>query len=1285
MLAVAFSAIRLLLPLATDYHAEIELTASESINKDVKIREIDTDWKWFRPRVKLIGIEIYNREDESLFANAQQLVLGVNLLSSLLRWELVVDDISLIGTDLYFSRDADGRFFVQGMFLNVARPQQANKNIELPVVILDRTIRVIDSTLEYRDEPLGLSYRLQDINVSVRLAEEKQNIYLNIDLPPELGDRLELGLELKGQPLDLFSATGQVFLRGMNINLPALLTKLGYQNYLDSGKLDIALWADLRSTHKRMLTGSLAFRELIVNLPPDRGIDHKWQVDSLSVDINSLLQESDLVLNVENMLLVVDGMPQRATGLNIQTRLAGSGLPEQGQLALDYFRIEHFYPLLHLFPDVKRKLSQAGIEEPRGDLDDLYIKWHKPETGEGDQSLFVRTKFSRLGLQSKNKIPSVAGLQGEIAVWNDQAELKLDTEAAVFDYPHYFRGPWELSRIKGDVRIKRAEGVVTIGARALEFNTSDINTRHWFDLYLKPEGSPFIDAYAVYDNGDAAAGYRYFPAAIINEKTLNWLDHAFVSGHVEQGDFELIGPLKKFPFRGGEGIFRVEFDVRDMVVNYYQDWPAAKKMNVHARFSGPGLFANVHHAQIYNSAIAAEQVSIDDFKKAVLRISADAYGDATDAARFIQNTELRKLFDPVIDQLAVEGSQATSMQLNIPLYKGPDRSFKLTTGLYDGVLDFTDWGLRFTDITTQADYGNEDINALPFSANLNGYPVVIAAETLRTPTASLANIHIDGEMNLNALLGKHEPVFLENTNGKSRFSADLNLGLRNPANASLRSSLRVRSNLTGIEIDLPEPFRKEASVPAKFALMAEFEKNKNIVATVNYDDWLRGISVFEISENRWQVQRANIRAQEGVPEMPGDTGIFVDGKLDYLDIDHWRDVLPGNDSGFLQSLGRVDMRVAELRYLQRTAEDVGISVTQQLHNWKIDLNAEKIAGEILIPKAGFNKRGLALNFKYLDVDALNENQGDEPASPLDLPPFQLTAKQMIVNDWRLNDVGLLVEPVSNGIRIHSLKVDDPALGLQGEGEWLLTDDGHHSTRMSLVFNSNNVGQGIASLGYAQIIKGGNGKAEFNVGWAAAPSAFSFDLLQGDAYMSIKEGQILEIEPGGGRLFGLLSLQTIPRRLALDFKDLFGKGFGFDKMKGNFTFTGGNAFTDDYYIDGPAGRIDIKGRTGLQARDYDQEILFRPDLSSSLPLIGTLLGGAPAGLAVIVADRIARVFGRQADDLARIQYTLTGSWDDPVIKPINNNATKGTSKASTKSETAVDQGATLYEQDNSQVQ
>jgi uncharacterized protein YhdP len=141
---------------------------------------------------------------------------------------------------------------------------------------------------------------------------------------------------------------------------------------------------------------------------------------------------------------------------------------------------------------------------------------------------------------------------------------------------------------------------------------------------------------------------------------------------------------------------------------------------------------------------------------------------------------------------------------------------------------------------------------------------------------------------------------------------------------------------------------------------------------------------------------------------------------------------------------------------------------------------------------------------------------------------------------------------------------------------------------------------------------------------------------------------LEIDPGAGRLFGMLSLQTLPRRLFLDFSDVFSKGFGFDQIKGTFTIDEGNAYTKDLKLDGPAAKISIKGRVGLADQDYDQLVTVTPKVSESLPVIGALTSTPQIGAVILFFQKL---FQPGIEEATKNQYTITGNWNDPKIKKV----------------------------------
>ena len=152
-------------------------------------------------------------------------------------------------------------------------------------------------------------------------------------------------------------------------------------------------------------------------------------------------------------------------------------------------------------------------------------------------------------------------------------------------------------------------------------------------------------------------------------------------------------------------------------------------------------------------------------------------------------------------------------------------------------------------------------------------------------------------------------------------------------------------------------------------------------------------------------------------------------------------------------------------------------------------------------------------------------------------------------------------------------------------------------------------------------------------------------MRGTLQGEVGEGRILEVEPGAGRLFGLVNFASIPRRLSLDFSDFFKSGMAFDSIKGSFTLNAGDAVTDDLRVEAPSAEIMIKGRAGLVARDYDQEMEVVPRMRSALPLVGAVAGGPVGAVVGVLAQDMLR---KPLDDIVTARYRVQGSWDKPEV-------------------------------------
>src|SRR5699024_3131876 len=132
----------------------------------------------------------------------------------------------------------------------------------------------------------------------------------------------------------------------------------------------------------------------------------------------------------------------------------------------------------------------------------------------------------------------------------------------------------------------------------------------------------------------------------------------------------------------------------------------------------------------------------------------------------------------------------------------------------------------------------------------------------------------------------------------------------------------------------------------------------------------------------------------------------------------------------------------------------------------------------------------------------------------------------------------------------------------------------------------NLGKMLDALGFEGLFVGGETRASLDATWPGAPSSFELANMEGLLKVDIGKGRVPEVKPGMGRLFGLMSIAELPRRVSLDFGDVLGKGFGFESMKGSFRFHDGNAETDDFTVKGPAADMLVEGRVGFRARDYD---------------------------------------------------------------------------------------------------
>ena len=237
------------------------------------------------------------------------------------------------------------------------------------------------------------------------------------------------------------------------------------------------------------------------------------------------------------------------------------------------------------------------------------------------------------------------------------------------------------------------------------------------------------------------------------------------------------------------------------------------------------------------------------------------------------------------------------------------------------------------------------------------------------------------------------------------------------------------------------------------------------------------------------------------------------------------------------------------------------------------------------------------------------------------------------------------------LRVDDLKVTGPLLALNAQGKSLMRPDRSRS-EVDVTLKADNLGRLMELFNYAPAIRNGKTNAEVNAHWPGALTDFSVERVAGSMSIAIEDGRLMAVEPGVGRIFGLLSLQALPRRLALNFSDVVDKGFAFDQITGTFEIRDGQAYTRNLRLDGPVARIQISGRTGLADQDYDQHATVTPKVTGGLPWAAALSGGPAVGAALFLVQTL---LDNPLDRIMSYQYRVTGSWQHPVVQQVEGRS------------------------------
>jgi uncharacterized protein YhdP len=356
---------------------------------------------------------------------------------------------------------------------------------------------------------------------------------------------------------------------------------------------------------------------------------------------------------------------------------------------------------------------------------------------------------------------------------------------------------------------------------------------------------------------------------------------------------------------------------------------------------------------------------------------------------------------------------------------------------------------------------------------------------------------------------------------------------------------------------------------------------------------------------------------------------------------------------------RLDIGTVSLGALRLS--DVAVRFSPRPNGWSIGFEATDNSGSIDLPPAGSDGT-LRVRLDQLDLQPLTEPDATEDkdvrepdGDPRDLGRLALTLESVRYGDDALGRLLLTTEPIDGGIRFSEVSLQGPLLRAVASGQWTVDATDYAQTDLRVDAHSDDLGQLLHALDYYSDVQGAPADAQLSLTWPGGPGRFSLERARGSLSMELGAGRLLALDPGVGRMLGLVNLSALARRLTLDFTDVTDPGFGFDSISGSASIGGGQARINQVELLSSTADIRITGVTNLVDRSFDQKVQVTPKVGSGVAIAGAVAGGPLVGAAVLLADKVS---GGAMDRIGRQEYQVTGPWTDPTIERLSSSSSTG---------------------------
>ena len=1289
-----------ILPHIDEWRPALEREASNGLGAQVRIGHIAVSSGGWIPALALQEVRLLDPQGREALRLPK--VTAALSARSLLALELRFSQLLIDGPELEIRRNAQGKIFIAGLSVDGAdKPETWGLAEEWAdwffaqheFVILHGRVRWID---ERRAAP---PLELADVNLLLKNGLRQHVLRLDATPPAAWGERFgvqgQFTQSLLKRPGDVQHWSGQLFTNLPRADLHELRRHIDLPFELSEGAGALRAWVDIKNGQPLGATVDMALRTVKLRLQPKAEV-----LDLARIEGRVQVRRDPQSLSVQATQLGFvgpDGVGWPRSNWGVELKLDKTAALVGGVLnaeRLDFGLMAQIAERLPLGDAPRALLDDLS---PRGVLSGLSARWDGPL--EAPRSYAVKAQLDGLHVDAKPAAdahhlgrPGISAASVTLNATERGGQATVNVDRGTLAFPGLFEEPLlPLKRLTAQIdwRITAATAgkpqQLAVAVKNLRMANDDVRAEfeaQWASLPAvngKPDPGHLALSGRI-ERVDATRVQRYLPLSI-GEHARRYVKDAIRSGEARNVVVKLRGPLDAFPFDADPrvGVFRISAQAHDVSLNFVptaeQTWPTLEHIDADLLFERGSMLIRNGHAKTLGFDLAGVTVGIKDLiHTQVLTIEGGGRGPTQELLRFMRASPVDEWTGHVLTAATASGTAALNLALRIPLADPSKAVVKGTVQLLAG----NDVRLRadapvLANAHARIDFDHSSVQLSAAQARVLGGDVTFEGGSTGTGnSAGSLRFTAQGVATAEALRRATElggaAKLAQAASGQAAYRLQVAVNPQGQAEVTLTSPLQ------GLALDLPAPLNKAADsvLPLKLQITSpaagrdDIRVELGLLAQAHY---LRDTSNADAPP---RVLRGALSIQDALPALP-PSGVQLSANLGTVNLDAWQSAVQrlfGTATDGADTAGytptKIGVRAQSLQIAGRPLTKLVAGITHgdvtDANLWRVVIDAEQLSGVIeLRSKSLIYARLARLSLPRQEADSVSQLLEKRLDKATQTQPANVPALDIVIDDFELRGKKLgRVEVLAslNGPtrdwRLSKLRLVHADAVLNATGSWAAEpSQAQRRTSLDWRLDVADAGNLLDKLGQGRVLRGGKGHLAGKVGWQGSPLALDYASMTGQLNVALDGGQFLHAEPGVGRLLGVLSLQSLPRRFLLDFRDVFSEGFAFDGIGGDVKIDRGIASSSNLRMRGVQAAVLLDGRADLAAETQNLRVLVVPELNAGGASLAYAAINPAIGLGTFLAQLI---LSRPMAAANTREFHITGNWDEPKVEKVDHKPT-----------------------------